>query len=98
MPELEIIYTAAHAHFPDTEPLGGGKAVADYLCREQPGWSVISPRSLGIALARTDKGAEAIEAFNRIRDPKLGEVAKLWKLFIETKSQPAAAPAPAPAG
>jgi tetratricopeptide (TPR) repeat protein len=50
---------------------------------------------LGIALARTDKGAEAIEAFNRIRDAKLGEVAKLWKLFIETKSQPAAAPAPA---
>jgi len=53
---------------------------------------------LGIALTRTDKGAEAIEAFNKIRDPKLGEVAKLWKLFIETKSQPAAAPAPAPAG
>jgi Tfp pilus assembly protein PilF len=53
---------------------------------------------LGIALARTDKGAEAVEAFNKIRDAKLGEVAKLWKLYIETKSQPAAAPAPAPAG
>jgi tetratricopeptide (TPR) repeat protein len=53
---------------------------------------------LGIALARTDKGAEAIEAFGKIRDAKLGEVAKLWKLYIETKGQPAAAPAPAPAG
>jgi len=55
---------------------------------------------LGIALARTDKGAEAIEAFNRIRDPKLGEVGKLWKLYVETRSQlaPVPAPAPAPAG
>jgi tetratricopeptide (TPR) repeat protein len=53
---------------------------------------------LGIALSRADKGAEAIEAFGKIRDPKLGEVAKLWKLYIETKSQPAAAPVAAPAG
>jgi Tfp pilus assembly protein PilF len=53
---------------------------------------------LGIALARTDKGAEAIEAFNKIRDPKLGEVARLWKLFIETRAQPAATPAPSPGG
>jgi tetratricopeptide (TPR) repeat protein len=53
---------------------------------------------LGIALSRADKGAEAIEAFDKIRDPKLGEVAKLWKLYIETKSQPAAAPVAAPAG
>jgi tetratricopeptide (TPR) repeat protein len=53
---------------------------------------------LGIAFARTGKNAEAIEAFNRIRDPKLGEVAKLWKLHIETKSPPAPAPTPAPAG
>jgi len=30
---------------------------------------------LGIALSRRGKGADAIEAFNRIRDPKLGEVA-----------------------
>ena len=51
---------------------------------------------LGIALSRSGKGADAIEAFNRIRDPKLGEVAKLWKLFIETQAQPAAAPAPVP--
>jgi len=53
---------------------------------------------LGIALARSDKGAEAVEAFGKIRDPKLGEVARLWKLFIETQGQTAAAPAPAPAG
>jgi tetratricopeptide (TPR) repeat protein len=53
---------------------------------------------LGIALTRADKGAEAIEAFDKIRDPKLGEVAKLWKLYIETKSQPAAAPVATPAG
>jgi glycosyltransferase involved in cell wall biosynthesis len=48
----EVIFTAAHAGFPDTEPLGGGKAVADWLIRE---WrerqsfalAVLSPRSLG---------------------------------------------------
>jgi len=53
---------------------------------------------LGIALTRADKGAEATEVFDKIRDPKLGEVAKLWKLYIETKAQPAAAPATTPAG
>lgn len=53
---------------------------------------------LGIALTRTGNGAEAIEAFNRVRDPKLGEVTKLWKLFVESKAAPAPAPAPAPAG
>jgi glycosyltransferase involved in cell wall biosynthesis len=50
---LEVLYSAAHAEFPDTEPLGGGKAVADYLIRE---WRernpfpliVLSPRSLGL--------------------------------------------------
>jgi Tfp pilus assembly protein PilF len=50
---------------------------------------------LGIALARSGKDAEAIEAFNRIRDAKLGEVARLWKLYVETRGQAAAA-APAP--
>jgi len=43
-----VLYSAAHAHFADTEPLGGGKAVADYLCRECSDWTVLSPRSLGI--------------------------------------------------
>jgi glycosyltransferase involved in cell wall biosynthesis len=48
-----VIYVAAHADWPDTEPLGGGKAVADYLIRE---WrtakpfqlTVLSPKSLGL--------------------------------------------------
>jgi tetratricopeptide (TPR) repeat protein len=53
--------------------------------------------TLGIALTRTDKGGEAVEAFDKIRDPKLGEIARLWKLYVETRSQPAAAPVPAPA-
>ena len=50
---FEVLYSAAHAEFPDTEPLGGGKAVADYLIRE---WessapfalSVLSPRAVGL--------------------------------------------------
>lgn len=50
---LHVVYAAAHAEWPDTEPLGGGKAVADYLIRE---WrttnpfplTVLSPRSLGL--------------------------------------------------
>ncbi|MDW8343296.1 MAG: glycosyltransferase family 4 protein [Verrucomicrobiae bacterium] len=29
-------------------PLGGGKAVADYLCRELPSWQVLSPRTVGL--------------------------------------------------
>jgi len=53
---------------------------------------------LGIALVRGGKGSEALEPFNTIRDPKLGEVAKLWKLYIESSSTPAAATPPAPAG
>jgi Tfp pilus assembly protein PilF len=52
---------------------------------------------LGIALHRSDKSAEAIEAFGRIKDPKLGEIARLWKLHIESSNQAAATPAPAPA-
>jgi glycosyltransferase involved in cell wall biosynthesis len=47
---LEVIYSAAHAEFPDTEPLGGGKAVADYLIREWPGsLTVLSPARFGLA-------------------------------------------------
>lgn len=49
---VEILYTAAHAQFPDTEPLGGGKAVADYLEREHTDWTVLSPRSLKLSLAK----------------------------------------------
>ena len=52
---FEVLYSAAHAEFPDTEPLGGGKAVADYLIREwqnrQPfPLTVLSPKSLGLPL------------------------------------------------
>jgi Tfp pilus assembly protein PilF len=52
---------------------------------------------LGIALTRGGRGSEAIEAFNQVRDPKLGEVAKLWKLYVETTTAPAAATDGAPA-
>lgn len=50
---VEVVYSAAHAQFPDTEPLGGGKAVADYLEREHRGWTIISPRSLKLALTKS---------------------------------------------
>lgn len=58
---------------------------------------------LGIALIRAGQGAEAIEALDRVRDPKLGEVARLWKLYVEAQAAPAPAaeepaPAAAPAG
>ena len=54
---FELLYSAAHAEFPDTEPLGGGKAVADSLIRK---WrahapfalTVLSPCSLGLSLAK----------------------------------------------
>jgi glycosyltransferase involved in cell wall biosynthesis len=45
---MEILYAAAHAEFPDTEPLGGGKAVADYLIRHHPEWRVLSPARFGL--------------------------------------------------
>jgi glycosyltransferase involved in cell wall biosynthesis len=53
----EVIYTAAHAEFPDSEPLGGGKAVADWLIREwsreqQLQFSILSPRSVGLTLSK----------------------------------------------
>lgn len=55
---------------------------------------------LGIALTRSDKHAEARAAFDAIKDPKLVEIANLWKLYLETEAAAAApaAPAPAPAG
>ncbi len=54
---VEVLYAAAHAEFPDSEPLGGGKAVADYLVRE---WrerrpfplTVLSPRALQLPLRK----------------------------------------------
>jgi len=35
---------------------------------------------LGIALARQGKKAEAVKAFDAVKDPKFAEVARLWKL------------------
>lgn len=54
---FKVLYSAAHAEFPDTEPLGGGKAVADYLIRgwreHRPfGLAVLSPKSLGVRLPK----------------------------------------------
>lgn len=45
-----VCFAAAHADFPDSEPLGGGKTVADYLIREHPDWQVLSPARLGLRL------------------------------------------------
>ncbi len=50
-----FLYTAAHAEFPDTEPLGGGKAIADYLIREWPGsLTVLSPARFGLGEKLTE--------------------------------------------
>ena len=46
---------------------------------------------LGIALARAAKPAEAVTAFQAIKDPRLAELGRLWQLAIQTP--PAAAPA-----
>lgn len=37
---------------------------------------------MGIALVRAGKKAEAIKAFDAVKDPKFAEVARLWKLRI----------------
>ncbi len=73
---MEVIYTAAHAEFPDTEPLGGGKAVADYLIREwrraQPfALTVLSPRALGLGVAEAARPA----AMSRVAATPLHAVA-----------------------
>jgi len=38
----------------------------------------------GVALSRAGKGSEAAAAFSAVRDPKLADVARLWKLKVET--------------
>ena len=53
---------------------------------------------LGIAQARAGKPVEARAAFDAIKDPKLTEIARLWKLYLDTQAAPPAQPAPAPAG
>jgi tetratricopeptide (TPR) repeat protein len=43
----------------------------------------------GIAHARAGKATEALAAFDAIKDAKLAEVARLWKLRVETTAAPA---------
>jgi tetratricopeptide (TPR) repeat protein len=48
---------------------------------------------IGIANARLGKATEAKTAFDAVKNPTLAEVAKLWKLKLDTTAAPAAAPA-----
>ena len=48
---------------------------------------------LGIALFRSGKAAEAAAPFSTIKDAKMAEVARLWKLKLEGDATAAAAPA-----
>jgi len=50
---------------------------------------------LGISLARAHDDAGAVRAFDAIKDPRLADLARLWKLHIETRSQGAVAATPA---
>jgi hypothetical protein len=43
----------------------------------------------GIAHTRAGKSTEALAAFDAVKDPKLAEVARLWKLRAETLGAPA---------
>jgi outer membrane protein assembly factor BamD (BamD/ComL family) len=43
----------------------------------------------GMAHARAGKSAEALAAFDAIKDTKLAEVARLWKLHVQTSAAPA---------
>ncbi len=46
---------------------------------------------MGIAQSRSGKSTEALAAFDAVKDAKLGEVARLWKLHVETLATPAPA-------
>jgi len=52
---------------------------------------------LGIALARSGKATEAESAFGSVKDAKMVDVARLWKLKLESEAAPPAATAPPPA-
>ena len=45
---------------------------------------------LGIALTRAGQGPAAVDALGKVRDPKLAGIARLWKLYVDTRGQPAA--------
>jgi tetratricopeptide (TPR) repeat protein len=53
---------------------------------------------LGVAYARSGKSAEATTALSAVKDAKLAEVARLWKLKLESDAMAAATPAAPPAG
>jgi Tfp pilus assembly protein PilF len=46
---------------------------------------------LGIAQVRGGQAKEALSAFDAIKDSKLSEVTRLWKLYVETTGTPAPA-------
>lgn len=48
---------------------------------------------IGIADARLGKGTEARTAFDAVKNPTLAEIARLWKLKLDTAAAPAEAPA-----
>jgi len=47
---------------------------------------------LGIAYARGGKATEARAAFDKVHDPKFADMARLWKLKLDTEAAPAPAP------
>jgi len=49
---------------------------------------------LGVALARSGDTAGAATAFSAVKDARLAEISRLWKLYLDTKSMPAAPEAP----
>jgi glycosyltransferase involved in cell wall biosynthesis len=81
---LEVLYSAAHADFPDTEPLGGGKAVADYLIREwrehQPfALTILSPKSLGLRLPKSLAQLSELEYARFCREFERAATAEILK-------------------
>ena len=52
---------------------------------------------MGVAYARAHDDENAGKAFDAVKDPRLAEISRLWKLHVETRGQGAVAEAP-PAG
>ena len=75
----QVIFAAAHAHFPDSEPLGGGKTVADYLIQHCPDWQVLSPATCGLAVPKPLVDLSALEyarfcrQFERVTTAAIGQ-------------------------
>ncbi len=84
MTQRETLYVAAHAEFPDSEPLGGGKAVADYLIREwreqKPfPFTVLSPRSLKLSLPKALADMSELEYARFCRQFEAAATAEILK-------------------